>query len=582
RRKNSSEFDEESDSGNKYLENSKADPLRGGVDDEDSSDGGFKQRIQTSHPITKTVKQIEKTYTTSGFPANDIQTRQSWKYHQKPPALNRTGSSFDSSDHTYEPQMMALPLKRPTRLYFIDNMETSELNAQTETSHSVDELNDNGWKGMSCQSMSKTPDNVDDNSRNKKHVTFATTHLVRSATVGGINNIHISSGGPSQQPRIGERLVNGSLLMRKTDSIDSFDQRSTASTARLVTDFLPLYRAAMRRAVMKTQATQTDTTSAAKRASTAGKSSRRSIPAYLTLSPRTSRPGSQSGDGFPEDFYGDSDDDDDEDQEEDAQQISLKDNKRTRRVQRARTSDPKCKSKSRRKQRSVKTSPKQQTVDSGADSQAVADESGFQRLDSYESHSESSRIETMIRREDLGSKSSTDSSTNQLKSESELTSTSTTTTNDSSYRSIRSLGSSSTATVVSELMNDLSLVANEDKQPLIDEISDDFNTDVTKRPLIIDPKKATLKATGADSSFTSPDSDNYSFNAADHKACATTQGSSSPPVDAVDSGGSSVYVSANDASPQIEKDRQSGQTTSYETASSQGSRYSSPPSVGHQ
>jgi hypothetical protein len=112
--------------------------------------------------------------------------------------------------------------------------------------------------------------------------------------------------------------------MRKTDSIDSFDQRSTASTARLVTDFLPLYRAAMRRAVMKTQATQTDTTSAAKRAPTAGKSSRRSIPAYLTLSPRTSRPGSQSGDGFPEDFYGDSDDDDDEDQEEDAQQISLK------------------------------------------------------------------------------------------------------------------------------------------------------------------------------------------------------------------------------------------------------------------
>jgi hypothetical protein len=106
----------------RYLENSKADPLRGGVDDDDSSDGGFKQRIQTSHPITKTVKQIEKTYTTSGFPANDIQTRQSWKYHQKPPALNRTGSSFDSSDHTYEPQMMASPLKRPTRLYFIDNM----------------------------------------------------------------------------------------------------------------------------------------------------------------------------------------------------------------------------------------------------------------------------------------------------------------------------------------------------------------------------------------------------------------------------------------------------------------------------
>jgi len=46
-----------------------------------------------------------------------------------------------------------------------------------------------------------------------------------------------------------------------------------------------MYRA-VRRAVMKTQATQTDTTSK-KRTST--KSMRRSIPAYLTLSPRASK-----------------------------------------------------------------------------------------------------------------------------------------------------------------------------------------------------------------------------------------------------------------------------------------------------
>lgn len=52
-------------------------------------------------------------------------------------------------------------------------------------------------------------------------------------------------------------------------------------------------------------------------------------------------------------------------------------------------------------------------------------------------------------------------------------------------------------------------------------------------------------------------------------------GSGSPPVDNIDSGGSSVYVSANDASPQIDKDKNSGQT-SFETASS-GSRFSSPP-----
>ncbi len=55
------------------------------------------------------------------------------------------------------------------------------------------------------------------------------------------------------------------------------------------------------------------------------------------------------------------------------------------------------------------------------------------------------------------------------------------------------------------------------------------------------------------------------------------QDSSSPPVDNVDSGGSSVYVTATDNSPKVEKEKTSDQT-SFETASS-GSRFSSPPST---
>ena len=97
--------------------------------------------------------------------------------------------------------------------------------------------------------------------------------------------------------------------MKKTDSIDSFDQRSIQS-ARLA-DFLPAYRAALRRAVMKTQATQTDTNS---RRST-NRSIRRSIPAYLTLSPRTSKPDTEQG--FCVHSY-------DSDDEEDVLQISVK------------------------------------------------------------------------------------------------------------------------------------------------------------------------------------------------------------------------------------------------------------------
>ena len=130
------------------------------------------------------------------------------------------------------------------------------------------------------------------------------------------------------------------------------------------------------------------------------------------------------------------------------------------------------------------------------DIQTDLDEIGFRKL-------VSSR-EKLIERQDLISKSSSDS--NQLKSESELMSSATNDL-DSSYRSVQS--SQDSTTIISEL-ND-SLITSEDKQQLIDETIDEFvgTTDVTKRPLIIDPKKASTKT--SESSFTSPDSDNYSF-----------------------------------------------------------------------
>lgn len=114
--------------------------------------------------------------------------------------------------------------------------------------------------------------------------------------------------------------------------------------------------------------------------------------------------------------------------------------------------------------------------------------------------------QTMVEKEDVISKSSTDS--NQLRSESETIS-STTNELDSSYRSLESHDST---TIVSEINNSLI----EDKRPLIDEKSDNLEASaVTKRPLVIDPNRV---ANNSHTSFTSPESDNYSF-AHDIKVC---------------------------------------------------------------
>ncbi|XP_054163726.1 uncharacterized protein LOC128961506 [Oppia nitens] len=548
RRKNSSEFDEESDSGLKS---------KSGIDEEDSSDGGFKQRLKSTHPITRTVKQTQSNCNCNNnvnFHNNtsdkQLYSRQNTQFYSNY-GKERNFRSFDS-DYSYETHLNS-PLKRPTELQLINNSETSDFN--TTTSYSVGQLNDRQSSDGSLWKSSNITSITSDDNRNlsKKHVTFATSHLVRSATVGGINNIHTS---PPTQP-ISERLVNESIqingthMMRKTDSMDSFEQMLATSSR--MSDILPLYQKAMRRAVMKTQATQTDTTNE----KPFHRSNRRTIPDYLTLSPRSTKPEST------EELYAEYYESDAEDGEEDILQISLKE-KKLRKISKSRVVD-KSKQKNRRKLRSIsKISPKTQSVDI----QTNLEELSFQRLDS--SYSESSRLETAIKIEDLSSKSSTDS--NQLKSESEMSSTTNEFNSIDSYHSIQSQDST---TVVSEL-ND-SIITNEDKQQLFDEINEVFivTTDVTKRPLIIDPKKNSLRKS-LDSSITSPESDNYSFGT-EIKPYLTTE-LSAQGSDNVDSGGSSVYVSANETSPQIATDKTVSGQTSYETASS-GSRYSSPPSM---
>lgn len=88
------------------------------IDDEDSSDGGFKHRISCAQPITRTVKRIESV-------ENNVSDRQ--LYGRPPttgnlrPRLDKGYSSLDSDQSIRTEWQMDSPLKRPTQLYFSDN-----------------------------------------------------------------------------------------------------------------------------------------------------------------------------------------------------------------------------------------------------------------------------------------------------------------------------------------------------------------------------------------------------------------------------------------------------------------------------
>ncbi|XP_075751130.1 uncharacterized protein LOC119173957 isoform X3 [Rhipicephalus microplus] len=135
--------------------------------------------------------------------------------------------------------------------------------------HSVDALNDaSTWRRRSDGGVAVPDALLDD--RRPKHVSFDSNALVRSNTVaGGLEDVELSLGGPAATSTpLGRRAVStpdGSQerLLDARHYQDSFERASFGR----------------RRALVKTQATQTETVCRTKA----------SLPAYLTLSPRAAR-----------------------------------------------------------------------------------------------------------------------------------------------------------------------------------------------------------------------------------------------------------------------------------------------------
>ncbi|XP_070395205.1 serine-rich adhesin for platelets-like isoform X2 [Dermacentor albipictus] len=136
--------------------------------------------------------------------------------------------------------------------------------------HSVDALNDaSTWRRRSDGGVAVPDALLDD--RRPKHVSFDSNALVRSNTVaGGLEDVELSLGGPAATSTpLGRRAVStpdGSQerLLDARHYQDSFERASFGR----------------RRALVKTQATQTESVYNRTKAS---------LPAYLTLSPRAAR-----------------------------------------------------------------------------------------------------------------------------------------------------------------------------------------------------------------------------------------------------------------------------------------------------
>ena len=104
----------------RQIDNQNISSLRKDIDDEDSSDGGFKQRISCAQPITRTVKRVESV-------ENNVHDRQTLQSRQKTTAGNQRSrldkgySSLDSDPSVSTDWQTDSPLKRPTQLYFTDD-----------------------------------------------------------------------------------------------------------------------------------------------------------------------------------------------------------------------------------------------------------------------------------------------------------------------------------------------------------------------------------------------------------------------------------------------------------------------------
>ncbi|CAL1281960.1 unnamed protein product [Larinioides sclopetarius] len=212
-----------------------------------------------------------------------------------------SSASFGSqqSYEESERECLARNARRPSQLYI-----TRGGNERFQNSRSVDELNDSSAtrrrEVVDTGRVAKTPDiSLDD--RRQKHVSFDNGSMVRSNTVaGGLEEVGGDfRGGPAatstplssqrrtfspppRRNRSQERLLDGFVTARPPLE---FSDRPTSVASYRYQDFSSSYRLGSlqhrpRRALMKTQATQTELTFKA----------RFLLPAYLTLSPRAHTP----------------------------------------------------------------------------------------------------------------------------------------------------------------------------------------------------------------------------------------------------------------------------------------------------
>ncbi|XP_071038540.1 uro-adherence factor A-like isoform X2 [Parasteatoda tepidariorum] len=211
-----------------------------------------------------------------------------------------SSASFGSqqSYNESEREFIARNIRRPSQL----NISARSRNDRFQPSRSVDELNDaettRRREVSDTGRAAKTPDiSLDD--RRQKHVSFDNGNLVRSNTVAGgledvgsdyrggpaatstpLNSQRRSFSPPPRRNRSQERLLDGFVTTRPP--LEFSDRSSSALSTSRQYDSSGGYRGLQRthRALMKTQATQTELTFKA----------RFLLPAYLTLSPRATMP----------------------------------------------------------------------------------------------------------------------------------------------------------------------------------------------------------------------------------------------------------------------------------------------------
>ncbi|GFT27965.1 RNase H domain-containing protein [Nephila pilipes] len=205
--------------------------------------------------------------------------------------------SYDESEREF----IARNARRPSQL----NISARGGNERFQNSRSVDELNESSAtrrrEGVDTGRVAKTPDiSLDD--RRQKHVSFDNGSLVRSNTVaGGLEEVGGDfRGGPAatstplssqrrtfspppRRNRSQERLLDGFVTARPP--LEFSDRPTSVASSYRYQDISSGYRLGSlqhrpRRALMKTQATQTELTFKA----------RFLLPAYLTLSPRAHVP----------------------------------------------------------------------------------------------------------------------------------------------------------------------------------------------------------------------------------------------------------------------------------------------------